>query len=310
MITLTDDQLFRLLQPDEIISAVREAMIWDEKHPGNVPQRLHINRGTDTFLFMPAFGPGFHGTKLVSVLPANREAGRPVISGSYILNDSVTGENILMTGAGMLTALRTGAIAAVAVQELSGPEEETLGIIGCGVQGISAARLIPFIRPIKKIFCSSRSAKSLETFKRELLLHHPEIDIIVCPDSSAVLKSTNTVVLATTSTDPVLDDDDEALKGKCLIALGAYRTTMRELPDAAFRLSGSVILDAEGSRHETGDALIPVEKGLVKNENVFTLGKIMLGERKVNDGTRVFKSAGYALFDLFTAMKVAEKIRR
>lgn len=310
MITLTDEQLFSLLQPEEIISAVREAMIWDEEHPGNVPQRMHINRGDDTFLLMPAFGPGFHGTKLVSVIPANSNAGRAVISGSYLLYDSSTGEPIMMTGAGMLTALRTGAIAAVAAQALSAPDTHSLGIIGCGVQGISAARLIPFVRPIKKIFCHSRSVASLENFRKEVRGFHPEIEIIFCKDSSEVQRSATTLVLATTSAEPVLADDEKLLAEKCLIALGAYRTNMRELPDAAFRLSGAVILDAEGGRHETGDARVPVEKGLISEKNIFTLGKVLLGHRKLDSGTRVFKSAGYALFDLFTAKMAADKFRR
>ena len=304
---LSDDELAWLLPPSDLIESVRHAMLWDEQNPGQVPQRMHINRGTDTFLFMPAFGPGVHGTKLVSVLPANRLAGRPIISGTYLLFDSQTGDELLQTSAAGITALRTGAIAAVAVDVLAPNDIDSVGIIGCGVQATAAARLMAHVRPVKTLYCHSRRPESVDRLREAVAAVAPDVRVQTCADSREVLDATSTVITATTSPHPVLPDDARLLEGKTFIAMGAYRSTMRELPDAVFRLTDALTIDAEGARRETGDALYPVENKLLDEQDVFTLGKVMLGLRRLKSSTRVFKSAGYALFDLFTAHRAWEK---
>lgn len=301
MIHLSDNELEALLPPAELIASVRDAMLWDEQNPGNVPQRIHVNKGENTYLTMPAFGPGFHGTKMVSVVPSNAGKGLPVISGMYMLFDSATGETLAWTGAGKLTALRTGAIAAVAAAQLADKDITSAGIIGCGVQGIQSARLLPFVRPLKKLYILSRSRSSVETFRAQLNISHPHLRIEECRRAEEMLEATDTIITATTSATPVLPDDEKLLNGKCLIALGAYRRDMQELPPAAVRLSGCILIDAEGTRNETGDLRRPVEAGIVGENQIFTLGKFMLGARSLAGNTRVFKSAGYALFDLFAA---------
>lgn len=301
MIHLTDNELEALLPPKELIAAVRDAMLWDEQHPGNVPQRIHVNKGENTYLTMPAFGPGFHGTKMVSVVPANAAKGLPVISGIYMLFDSATGDTLARASAGKLTALRTGAIAAVAVDQLADAGITTAGIIGCGVQGLHTAQLLPFVRPLKTLYILSRSRSSVENFRAQLTSSHPGLNIETCNTAEEMLEATGTIITATTSASPVLPNDEKLLTGKCLIALGAYRRDMQELPLAAVRLSRCIMIDAEGTRHETGDLRKPADAGIIGEEEIFTLGKVMLGTRKPEADTRVFKSAGYALFDLFAA---------
>jgi ornithine cyclodeaminase len=77
---------------------------------------------------------------------------------------------------------------------------------------------------------------------------------------------------------------------------------MQELPDAAFALAGTLVIDTEHASRETGDIINPLQKGLLREQDVFTLGALLLGRRRVDvSGTTVFKSAGMALFDLFVA---------
>jgi ornithine cyclodeaminase/alanine dehydrogenase-like protein (mu-crystallin family) len=83
---------------------------------------------------------------------------------------------------------------------------------------------------------------------------------------------------------------------------------MQELPDGVYELAGELAIDSEFARHEVGDIINPCEKKLLKEENVFTIGKVILGERKVNvHKTTVYKSAGMALFDLFVAKAMYEQ---
>ncbi|MBM3177198.1 MAG: ornithine cyclodeaminase family protein [Bacteroidetes bacterium] len=307
MLFLKDDELDRFSDPEMLVSSVEAAMVWDETHPGNVPQRMHINRGDNTFLMMPAFGPVRYGTKVVSVLPGNSVNGMPVISGTYQLNDNRDGSVLALMSAAKLTALRTGAIGAVAVKHLSDVDATNVGIVGCGVQARALVKMIAAVRAVKRIYYFSRTRQSAEFFGSEMKKVLPNIEWIASESISSLISSVHVVVTATTSPDPVLPDREPLLMGKTFIGMGSYKTNMREFPDAVFRLAHQVLLDAPGTRYETGDALHPVNSGIRKAEDVFTLGKILTGTRQVSGATKVFKSAGYALFDLFVAEAIWQR---
>ena len=301
MIFLNDQELEQLLPPHRIVEVVEEAMCSDEQKENLVPQRMHVSKSSNTFLLMPAYGRDVFGTKLVSVIPANAEKGLPVIRGLYSLNDSETGAVLALMSASKLTALRTGAIAAAAVRALTGAQTETIGLIGPGVQAIWIAICTAAIRPIKKIFVVGRSPQSLKNFTEHIAKWLPSVQVMVLSNAEQLLQQTKTIVTATTSDLPVLPDNPELLTSKTFIAMGSYQKHMRELPDSAFRLSGQILIDAPGIRTEVGDVLYPIEKNLVRSDHVITLGSVLCGTQTVRSETKVFKSAGYALFDLFAA---------
>lgn len=304
MLLLKDAELESLLSPLQLTEAVERAIISDEQNENLVPQRMHINRTDNTYLLMPAYGSEVFGTKLVSVIPSNANACLPVISGLYSLNDNQTGSVRALMSASKLTALRTGAIAAVAIRALTNQNTMSIGIVGPGVQAIWIAICAAAVRPLKKIFVLGRSKTSLNNFFQKVRMRLPEIEIIEVEDSKAILKNTDTIITVTTSDAPVLPNDCARLEGKTFIAMGSYRKNMRELPDAAFQLSGQILIDAPGTRFEVGDVLYPLEKQLVNPENVVTLGSLLTGKNHITAPTKVFKSAGYALFDLFVAEKL------
>ena len=56
---------------------------------------------------------------------------------------------------------------------------------------------------------------------------------------------------------------------------------------------------------ESGDLIYPLEKGIISKENFIPAGQLIRGIE--NPGTtRVFKSVGMALFDLFAAKLIFE----
>jgi ornithine cyclodeaminase/alanine dehydrogenase-like protein (mu-crystallin family) len=88
-----------------------------------------------------------------------------------------------------------------------------------------------------------------------------------CFTSEELLSKTNIVIAATTSQVPVLPDDASLLKGKHFISIGSYKPSMQELPDAVYKLAGKLVVDSESARHETGDIINPVKKGILKEED-------------------------------------------
>ena len=301
MLLLKDEELEQLLTPVRLVDTVESAMKADEARSHTVPQRAHINFSKNTILLMPAIGPDGFGTKVVSVMPGNPERGLPMISGSYLLNDSDTGAILAMMSTGKLTALRTGAIGGVGARALTAENTDSFVLIGCGVQSRMLARCICAVRPIREIICVTRGEASFQRFHDDI---QPLLSNVIIRREAEVRKAvanTRLVVAATTSAQPVLPDDPQLLSGKTFISIGSYRKDMQEFPDAVYRLSGSILIDADGIRNEVGDVINPVVNGLVPTDQVFTLGSVLTGKRTLTSDTIVFKSAGYALFDLFAA---------
>lgn len=308
MLILSNTDIASLLSLNQIIDAVESAMVAYEKGLAMVQQRMHIDNGDSTFLCMPSFEQKYFGTKLVSVVPENKNRNLPVTNGAMLLNDAITGAPLALLNASKLTALRTGALGAIGVKYMTPPGENTFGLIGCGVQGLHQAIFICAVRPISKVYFLDRSKEKSEALISFLKFHHPGVAVEPCHLPEALLKKTNTIIAATTSAVPVLPDNPNLLRGKHFVSIGSYKPTMQELPDSVYQVAGKLAIDSDFARQEVGDIINPIKKGLLEEDNVFTLGKVVTGEKKIDvNETTVYKSAGMALFDLFVAKAMYEQ---
>jgi len=310
MVLLNDKDMDGLLMPHEILGAIEESLNALEARTCTIPQRMHVQWGDSTFLAMPAFAPHHFGTKLVSVVPQNSSRGLPVTNGLMVLHDATTGTPIALLSAARLTALRTGAIGATAIRLMTPPDVDTLGLVGCGAQGLQQVLFARAVRPIASVFCLDRSPDAARRFTEDLRLRMPELTIVASPSAEHLLEHARLVITATTSATPVLPDVPALLRGRHFIGIGSFRPAMQELPDAVFSLSDSLVIDSDHAAKETGDILNPLRKGLLRDDQVFTLGALLLGRRQVDvSGTTVFKSVGMALFDLFLATALLRSAR-
>jgi len=103
-----------------------------------MPPKPGVHTRPDAFIHaMPAYIPALHsvGMKWVSGYPENYKRGLPYITGLMILNDEETGIPLAVMDCTWITGMRTGAATAVAAKYLARPESESVGILGCGVQG-------------------------------------------------------------------------------------------------------------------------------------------------------------------------------
>jgi ornithine cyclodeaminase/alanine dehydrogenase len=99
--------------------------------------------------------------------PANSQRGLPYISGLLILNDYETGIPLAVMDCTWITAQRTGAATALAAKYLARPDSETLGILGCGVQGRSNLEALRLLFPLKKVYAYDSSFERSATYARE-----------------------------------------------------------------------------------------------------------------------------------------------
>lgn len=139
----------------EIIAALESA--FREKGEGRVeiPAKIGVHSQPDAFIHaMPACIPAQKavGMKWVAGYPANSRRGLPYVTGLLILNDFETGLPLSVMDCTWITAKRTGAATALSARHLARPESETVGILGCGVQGCSNLEALTAVFPIKKVF--------------------------------------------------------------------------------------------------------------------------------------------------------------
>jgi ornithine cyclodeaminase/alanine dehydrogenase-like protein (mu-crystallin family) len=139
----------------EIITALERMFVEKGEGRAEMPSKIGIHTMPDAFIHaMPAFLPSQKaaGMKWVSGYPGNRQWGLPYISGLLILNDPETGVPLSLMDCTWITAQRTGAATALSAKYLARPDSETVGILGCGVQGRSNLEALKVLFPLSKIY--------------------------------------------------------------------------------------------------------------------------------------------------------------
>jgi len=127
--------------PIAAIEAVRDAFIRHRRGEWVMPPKVYLDSPPfGDFRAMPARGGGLAMLKWVSSFPQNPARGLPTVIGVVLLSDAETSEPVLVLDAGAVTALRTGAVAAVASRALARTGASAAGVVGCGVNGAWAAR--------------------------------------------------------------------------------------------------------------------------------------------------------------------------
>ena len=137
------DAVLAAVSPAAAITAVREAFVRYASGELEMPSKVYLNSPPHgDFRAMPARGSGLAILKWVSSFPSNGEGQAPTVSAFVCVSDSQTGEVIALVEGSAVTALRTGACAAVASLALAPAGAKTVGIIGSGLNGGWAARCL------------------------------------------------------------------------------------------------------------------------------------------------------------------------
>lgn len=120
----------------EAIERVRDGFVSFARGEWQMPSKLYLpSPPNGDFRAMPVRGEGLAILKWITSFPGNPRRGLPTVTGVVMVSDAETGEPVALLDARAVTALRTGAAAAVATQELAREDARTVGLIGCGLHG-------------------------------------------------------------------------------------------------------------------------------------------------------------------------------
>ncbi len=272
-----------------------------------VPERTLVEMGDNSLVIMPAVGPDMFITKLLSVFPSNAAKGEKVVHGQLVLNEEKTGKTLAFFNGSKLVFMRSAAVAAVGIRHLADPMATSLGIIGAGELARHIAWLAATERDFDRIFVYDSSFKAVQEFMSFVNHRLPDLEVAICEDAMQVASHSEVIVTATTSYEPVLPNLEDLLLGKTFICMGSFKPDMRELPEAVFRLIDQIWLDSDESLIHTGDVLFPLENEFVKPQKVKHISHLINSPKELSfRETRLFKSAGSGIFDLFAAKLVYE----
>ncbi|KJZ20186.1 ornithine cyclodeaminase [Loktanella sp. S4079] len=96
--------------------------------------RLGSHSDVGVIELMPTSDGELYGFKYVNGHPKNMKEGLQTVTAFGVLSDVYTGYPILFSEMTVLTALRTGAMSAVATKHLASPDAKTMAMIGNGAQ--------------------------------------------------------------------------------------------------------------------------------------------------------------------------------
>lgn len=302
-INLTADEVRNAVSMKEAIDAVRDAFL--DLEAGHFEQPVRTAMRDGQFLIMSAHHRG-SATAMVKTLSLNFDRV-PAVTGTATWSELGSTDS-LVADAAAVTALRTGAVSGVATDLLAPPTADSMAMIGAGGQAADQVRAVNAVRPLHRLWISGRDQARAEALVDLLRDELPDADIAVSRTAAEAVEFADIVSCATPATEPVLDAT--MLQHRVHVnAIGAYRPSMRELPDDLLGNATVIIDDREAILEESGEIIHALAAGAMENGDMITLGRALTEVPPLRERT-VFKTVGVAAQDWAIARLLADKFLR
>jgi ornithine cyclodeaminase/alanine dehydrogenase-like protein (mu-crystallin family) len=301
LLVFPQEAVLQAIEPEEAIERVREGFVEYAGNEWQMPPKVYLDASPNgDFRAMPAKGAGLAILKWVTSFPGNPDAGLPVVMGMICVSSAADGEPLALVDVRAVTALRTGAVAAVAAQELAREDARTAGIVGCGLHGTWAARCLAAAEYGPGV-CFDPDPERAGRLAGEL-----DWEVGTREDALAC----DVVTCVTPGNEPVVRAGD-LRPGLHLNMLGADGPGKAEAePEAVARCE--LFCDEWAQASHGGELTGAVEAGLVSREQVAELGAVLTGShpgRSEPDRVTLFDSTGLAIQDLALCLALLEAHR-
>lgn len=259
---------------------------------------MHIKSG-----YMPTLDSV--AIKVASSFRENPKMGLPAVMATILLHDAKTGALIGLMDGTYITAVRTGAVGAVAAKHLSKKDSSSAGLIGTGVQGRVQLRALLEVRDIKKAYAYSIDEKGRKDFVAEMS-RELGIDIIGVGSCQEAAKA-DILVTSTPSHDPYFRPE-WLHKGLHINAIGSDNPKKQELFGEVLQRADKIVADRLEQCRVAGEIHHGLKEDIIKESNVYAeLGEITSGKKKGRESAgeiTLFDSTGVAVQDIATAALV------
>lgn len=284
------------ISPEESVEWVRQAFLL--KHQCQLPPKISIHpRGNDFFNTMPCLLPDeYHtfGCKVVSRIKGNH----PALKSDMMVFDTITGEMTALINADWITARRTGAVAALAINTLRNSSASTYAFVGLGAMAYST--LDCFFATNKDKQITVRLKRYKDQAEKVIEKYHDiaNVQFEICDTMESLVDGADVVVSCITDADGLLVDDVNLFKPGVLVV--PVHTRGFQNCDTAF---DKVFADDEG--HVKGFKYFNQFRRFAELSDVLS-GKV---KGRESDSERILSyNIGLGLHDVFYAHQILSRI--
>ncbi len=287
-----EDILALKISPTTCIEWAREAFAL--KPMSQLPPKVSLHpRGNDFFNTMPCILPEeYHtyGCKIVSRVKGQH----PALSSEIVVFDTLTGKLTAVMGADWITAMRTGAVASLAITTLQRKNASVYSFVGLGVVGNTVIEYLLAIYPEREITIRLKRYKDHAEAVVRRFASHSNVHFEIVDDMESLVNDADVVVSSITDADGLLVADESLFKPGVLVV--PIHTRGFQNCDRVF---DRVIADDEN--HVCGF------KYFKEFRSFGELGDVLSGniEGRTSDDLRILAyNIGLGLFDVYYAYKI------
>jgi len=288
------------VSPVQAVEAVRAAFAAYARGEWSMPPKVYVPAyPAGDFRAMPALGAGHAMVKWVTSFPGNPQQGLPTVTGLVLLSDASNGVLRAVLDAAAVTALRTGAAAVVAAEELGRRGAGRAAVVGAGVNGRAAARtFLARGRPVLLWDVNEERAREVAA----------ELGAAIASSAEEALASD--VVVTVTPGHEVLFSEGSLRPGQHVSLMGADGPGKSEIAPVELARVRTFCDDWEQASHG-GELVYAVDQGLLEQKDVGLLGDVIAGKaggRADDAEITVFDSTGLAIQDLAVALAALDAV--
>jgi len=258
------------------------------------PPRVSVEVPGGELLLMPASGNMYAGVKVVSIAPDNPARGLPRIQGTYLLFHGESLAPLAICDGADLTSVRTPAVSAVAIKQLTPDAPLRTVVYGTGPQAWGHVRATAAFRRIQRLAVFGRDRARTEAFASRCRA----IGVPAATGDDDAVRDADLILCCTTATRPLFDGRWPPERAT-VVAIGSHRPGMREVDDLYVRRAVLTVEARTAATREAGE-LIGIDPTRLTN-----LAELL--RRRPEPGRpRLFKSVGMAWEDLVVAAAAYE----
>lgn len=289
------DVMSLAISPVQCVQWVRESFCL--KYEANLPAKISIHPNEkDFFNTMPCLLPREYdrfGVKVVS-----RIVGRkPSLHSDLLLYQASTGELLSVMDADWITQMRTGAVAALAIQTLQNKDAKSYGFVGLGSTAYATMEcLLPYVEGKGVTIKLYNYKDQADQFSDHFSKRDVSFDVVDTPES--LVSDTDVIVSAVTEMSQLFCPN-EALYKKGVLVVPVHTKGFQNC-DLFF------------------DHVFADDQGHVNNFKYFNqfrkfneLSEVLLGRisaRESNEERILSYNIGIGLHDVYFANKIYEKL--
>ena len=208
---------------------------------------------------------------------------------------------------GLITAMRTSAVAGVGAKYLANPDSKVTGLVGAGVIGrtmiMSLTTAMPSLEEIRLFDLNQQRAESLAAE------FHSQITVKVVDSVETAFKDADIITTQTTARTPFVKKE--------WIPEGSYYAHMsaKEGKDEVFLATDKLVTD-NWDTLKTWDFFPPTrlaKQGLLKESEITNIGEIILGEKEGRTSSSqkiLFANLGMGCLDIVVAERIYQNAKK